>query len=197
MDSILKLITKYNKYAKFTKGELVQLLTMIEANRKDNFNFYIESIIFTRTNEYKLSQEVAKIFIPENYNKIMEIIENPKIVYLGNRSALGEFLKNIDCPNIGKLLKFTECRNFNNYYNYYTDECNILADFKFAFYSEKYISANSIYIEFKLEYQLWSEFRDYGIVWDIVEKIPSVKLDRSKLTEEELEYYDYLRSVVE
>ena len=195
MDSILKLITKYNKYAKFTKGELVQLLTMIEASKSDYFNLYIGKLLkFIKTDEYKLSQEVAKMFVPENYNKIMKIIENPKIVFLGNHTASGEFLKNIDCPNIGKLLKFIKT---SNHIRYYADEYNVLADFKFAFYSKKYISANAIYIEFELEHQLWSEFRDYGIDWDIVEKIPSVKLDRSKLTQAELEYYDYLRPIAE
>ena len=192
MESIIKLITKHNKFNKFTKSELVQMLTMIEQNK--NLNFYIEAITFTRTNEYKLSQELANIFVPENYNKIMEIIENPKILFLGKHPAIRKFIESIDCPNIVKLIRFTKIRTFQSYeYEYDTDEYSYINDFKSAYYCGKYISANAIYVGFKLEDQLLTEFRNCGIDWDMVENIPSIELDKGKLTEIELNYYRYLR----
>jgi len=192
MESIIKLITKHNKFNKFTKSELVQMLTMIEQNK--NLNFYIEAITFTRTNEYKLSQELANIFVPENYNKIMEMIENPKILFLGKHHTIRKFIETIDCPNIVKLIRFTKMRTFQSYeYEYDTDEYSYYDKFKLAYYSGKYISANAIYVEFKLEDHLMAEFRNCGIDWDMVENIPSIELDKSKLTEIELNYYKYLR----
>jgi len=189
MESIIKLITKHNKYNKFTKSELVQMLTMIEQNK--NLNFYIESITFMRTNEYKLSQEITKIFVPENYNKIIKMIENPK-TRLIKRTSIRRFLETIDCPNIVKLIRFAD-RQTVQFHEYDIDRFSYYDNFKFAYYSGKYISANAIYVEFKLEYQLLSEFRNFGIDWDMVEIIPSIELDKSKLTEIELNYYKYLR----